>query len=170
MAWAVGCCPLLIVDAVQSMKGGAVPSEMSRQLRSRYVTALIVQQRTVSSASSVTVLQFFSRMKRAMKGYDTAFQDTGPGRELREGLTSDTKLWSGIMAEMKRVVDIFVKLSESVDLCDLPIGQGMASTDWQVLVATGESPRGTDTRKARRQHPGAHRSGMDVPERIRRSE
>ena len=80
MAWAVGCCPLLIIDAVQSMKGRAVPSEMSRQLRRRHVTAIIVQQRNVNSASSVTVLQFFSRMKRAIKGYDTAFHDTGPGR------------------------------------------------------------------------------------------
>ena len=43
------------------------------------------------------------------------------------------------------MVYLLEKLSERTDLRDLPIGQGMASHDWQVLVATGEAPKNTDT-------------------------
>ena len=100
----------------------------------------------MNSASSMTVLQFFSRVSRAVKSYNTAFNDTGAGKELREGLTVNPKLWSDIMAEIKNVVDVLVKLSERADLWDLPIGQGMASSDWQVLVAAGEAPKGADTK------------------------
>ena len=101
----------------------------------------------MNSASSMTVLQFVSRMSRAVKSYDTAFNDTGAGKELREGLTVNPKLWSDRMAEIKNVVDVLMTLAGRADLWDLPIGQGIASSDWQVLAATGGSPKRTDTKE-----------------------
>ena len=101
----------------------------------------------MNSACSMTVLQFFSRMSRAVKSYDTAFNDTEAGRELRDGLTANPKLWSDIMAEIKSAMDVLMTLAGRADLWDLPIGQGIASSDWQILVATGESPKSTDTRE-----------------------
>ena len=44
----------------------------------------------------------------------------------------------------ENAVDVFLTLANRTDMWDLPIGQGIASTNWQVLVTTGVAPKKTD--------------------------
>ena len=74
LKWAVGCCPMLITDAVMAMKG-ADKAKYGVEVRRMYLAAIEVQQKSAHTAQSLSVTQFFNRMNRAVKSYQTAFQD-----------------------------------------------------------------------------------------------
>ena len=73
LKWAVGCCPMLITDAVLAMRG-ADEAQYGSAVRKMYLTAIEVQQKSVNTAQSMNAIQFFSRMNRAIHGYGTAFK------------------------------------------------------------------------------------------------
>ena len=82
LKWAVGCCPMLITDAVLAMKG-ADKARYGVEVRKMYLAAVEVQQKSANTAQSLSVTQFFNRMSRAVKSYQTAFQDKQSGIEFR---------------------------------------------------------------------------------------
>ena len=124
LKWAVGCCPMLNPDAVLAMQG-ADKIRHGWAVRRMYLTAIEVQQKSADTAQSVNTTQFFSRMNRAIQGYNTAFQITQYGIEFRDAMTTNCEFWKDVLHEMSEAVELFNKMAQRPDWQDKPIGEGI---------------------------------------------
>ena len=127
---------MLITDAVMAMKG-ADKAKYGVEVRKMYLAAIEVQQKSAHTAQSLSVAQFVSRMSRAVKSYQTAFQNKQLGIEFRKAMTSNSELWKGILDEMSAATDLFAEMAQRPDLHDVPIGTGITFPDWRLMVETG---------------------------------
>ena len=79
---------------------GADKARYGVEVRKMYLAAIEVQQKSANTAQSLSVTQFFNRMNRAVKSYQTAFQDKQYGIEFMDAMTTNRELWKEVLHEM----------------------------------------------------------------------